>query len=76
MLEFLRLKVHVPDGLGIVEALQEAGVILSGAELGIVHQSYMKRYRGLDTLDDKLLHSAVHLYDTLLARLGAADDLG
>jgi hypothetical protein len=31
---------------------------------------------GLDPLDDKLLHSALHLDDALLTCLSAADDLG
>ena len=73
---YLRLEIHIPDSLSIVEALQQACVIAAGAELLIMHECDVEWYRGLDTLDDKLFHSTVHLDDTLFTGLGAADDLG
>ena len=63
-------------GFGKADALEEMGVELAGDEIGMGENALVQRDRGLDSLDDEAIESALHADDRFGTVAAMRDQLG
>ena len=56
------------------DSLDEAGIVISGAEFSVAHDSGVKRHSGADTGDVILVEGATHPVDGINPRGAYRDD--